>query len=131
MELNHDIVNNLNEVNEFGFKYSFVIVFKTIITDGKLAPVNWRKGKVLGSGAFGKVYLAYDADTGRELAVKQVEIQAENPEITKVCCCCCCCCSVYTFKSCGGSFCCRVKSRPVFYTEVRDHLALIDHESLF
>ena len=49
-----------------------------------MAPINWRKGKVLGHGAFGKVYLAYDVDTGRELAVKQVDIQAENPEISKV-----------------------------------------------
>jgi len=59
-----------------------------IITSGnrkfsKMAPINWRKGKVLGHGAFGKVYLAYDVDTGRELAVKQVDIQAENPEISK------------------------------------------------
>ena len=48
------------------------------------APVNWRKGKVLGHGAFGKVYLAYDADTGRELAVKQVEVQPDNPNASKV-----------------------------------------------
>uniref|UniRef100_F6XR36 Protein kinase domain-containing protein n=1 Tax=Ciona intestinalis TaxID=7719 RepID=F6XR36_CIOIN len=47
------------------------------------APANWKKGKVLGHGAFGKVYLAYDADTGRELAVKQVEIIADNSDATK------------------------------------------------
>uniref|UniRef100_H2ZBB6 Protein kinase domain-containing protein n=1 Tax=Ciona savignyi TaxID=51511 RepID=H2ZBB6_CIOSA len=47
------------------------------------APSNWKKGKVLGHGAFGKVYLAYDADTGRELAVKQVEILADNSDATK------------------------------------------------
>jgi len=39
---------------------------------------------VLGHGAFGKVYLAYDADTGRELAVKQVEIQSESKDASKV-----------------------------------------------
>nr|CAB3263625.1 mitogen-activated protein kinase kinase kinase 2-like [Phallusia mammillata] len=47
------------------------------------APANWRKGKVLGHGAFGKVYLAYDADTGRELAVKQVEIHADSHDASK------------------------------------------------
>ncbi|XP_076823538.1 mitogen-activated protein kinase kinase kinase 2-like [Clavelina lepadiformis] len=47
------------------------------------APTNWRKGKVLGHGAFGKVYLAYDADTGRELAVKQVEIHSEHQDASK------------------------------------------------
>ena len=46
--------------------------------------MNWRKGKVLGHGAFGKVYLAYDADTGRELAVKQVDIQSDLTDATKV-----------------------------------------------
>ncbi|XP_061127907.1 mitogen-activated protein kinase kinase kinase 2 isoform X2 [Syngnathus typhle] len=35
------------------------------------APTNWRLGKLLGQGAFGRVFLCYDADTGRELAVKQ------------------------------------------------------------
>jgi len=48
---------------------------------GKSAPTNWRKGKMLGSGAFGKVYLAYDADTGRELAVKQVELNNDNTQL--------------------------------------------------
>ena len=35
------------------------------------------------------MYLAYDADTGRELAVKQVEVQPENPDATKVSACVC------------------------------------------
>ena len=39
-------------------------------------PTNWRKGRLLGSGAFGQVYLGYDADTGREFAVKEVQILA-------------------------------------------------------
>lgn len=38
------------------------------------APVNWRLGKLLGRGAFGEVYLCYDADTGRELSVKQLNL---------------------------------------------------------
>lgn len=47
------------------------------------APTNWRLGKLLGQGAFGRVYLCYDADTGRELAVKQVQFDPESPETSK------------------------------------------------
>lgn len=48
------------------------------------APTNWVLGKPLGQGAFGRVYLCYDADTGRELAVKQVEFDPDSPETSKV-----------------------------------------------
>lgn len=48
------------------------------------APTNWRLGKLLGQGAFGRVFLCYDADTGRELAVKQVQFDPESPETSKV-----------------------------------------------
>uniref|UniRef100_H0UZM2 mitogen-activated protein kinase kinase kinase n=1 Tax=Cavia porcellus TaxID=10141 RepID=H0UZM2_CAVPO len=44
------------------------------------APTNWRLGKLLGQGAFGRVYLCYDVDTGRELAVKQVQFDPDSPE---------------------------------------------------
>ncbi|KFV13033.1 Mitogen-activated protein kinase kinase kinase 2, partial [Pterocles gutturalis] len=47
------------------------------------APTNWRLGKLLGQGAFGRVYLCYDADTGRELAVKQVQFDPDSPETSK------------------------------------------------
>lgn len=47
------------------------------------APVNWRLGKFLGRGAFGEVYLCYDADTGRELAVKQVAFDPDCQETSK------------------------------------------------
>ncbi|KAI4901417.1 hypothetical protein NFI96_018548 [Prochilodus magdalenae] len=47
------------------------------------APVNWRQGKLLGRGAFGEVYLCYDADTGRELAVKQVPFDPDCHETSK------------------------------------------------
>ncbi|KAJ8003562.1 hypothetical protein DPEC_G00149640 [Dallia pectoralis] len=47
------------------------------------APTNWRLGKFLGQGAFGRVFLCYDADTGRELAVKQVHFDPGSPETTK------------------------------------------------
>ncbi|XP_049601182.1 mitogen-activated protein kinase kinase kinase 3 isoform X2 [Syngnathus scovelli] len=47
------------------------------------APVTWRRGKLLGQGAFGRVYLCYDVDTGRELAVKQVQFDPDSPETSK------------------------------------------------
>ncbi|KAK0425093.1 hypothetical protein QR680_009024 [Steinernema hermaphroditum] len=36
------------------------------------APTNWRQGRCLGSGAFGQVFVCYDVETGRELALKRV-----------------------------------------------------------
>uniref|UniRef100_A0A3Q3ATF6 Mitogen-activated protein kinase kinase kinase 22 n=1 Tax=Kryptolebias marmoratus TaxID=37003 RepID=A0A3Q3ATF6_KRYMA len=47
------------------------------------APVNWRQGKLLGRGAFGEVYLCYDADTGRELAAKQVPFDPDCQDTSK------------------------------------------------
>ncbi|KAM8845906.1 LOW QUALITY PROTEIN: mitogen-activated protein kinase kinase kinase 3 [Spinachia spinachia] len=47
------------------------------------APMTWRRGKLLGQGAFGRVYLCYDVDTGRELAAKQVHFDPESPETSK------------------------------------------------
>nr|XP_003478671.2 mitogen-activated protein kinase kinase kinase 2 [Cavia porcellus] len=47
------------------------------------APTNWRLGKLLGQGAFGRVYLCYDVDTGRELAVKQVQFDPDSPETSQ------------------------------------------------
>ncbi|KAG7259382.1 hypothetical protein CRUP_027285, partial [Coryphaenoides rupestris] len=35
------------------------------------------------AGAFGRVFLCYDADTGRELAVKQVQFDPDSPETSK------------------------------------------------
>lgn len=34
--------------------------------------IRWRKGELIGSGAFGQVYLGMNLDTGELLAVKQV-----------------------------------------------------------
>ncbi|XP_073486132.1 mitogen-activated protein kinase kinase kinase 3-like isoform X2 [Aquarana catesbeiana] len=47
------------------------------------APENWRLGKLLGRGAFGEVYLCYDVDRGRELAVKQVPFDPDSQETSK------------------------------------------------
>lgn len=49
-------------------------------------PGRWKRGKLLGSGAFGQVYLALNLDTGAEFAVKQVELHTDiRPESLKEC----------------------------------------------
>lgn len=55
-----------------------------LVSAAPRAPVNWRQGKLLGRGAFGEVYLCYDADTGRELAAKQVPFDSDCQETSKV-----------------------------------------------
>ncbi|XP_063308796.1 mitogen-activated protein kinase kinase kinase 3-like isoform X2 [Pelobates fuscus] len=52
-------------------------------TTSSQAPENWRLGKLLGRGAFGEVYLCYDVDRGRELAVKQVPFDPDSQETSK------------------------------------------------
>ena len=41
------------------------------------APIKWQSGGVIGEGAFGKVVLAMNVDTGELIAIKQVPINAE------------------------------------------------------
>ncbi|VDN28963.1 unnamed protein product, partial [Cylicostephanus goldi] len=47
------------------------------------APVHWKEAKCIGSGAFGSVYLAYDVDTGMDLAVKKIPIIPDNRELRR------------------------------------------------
>ncbi|XP_028931406.1 mitogen-activated protein kinase kinase kinase 3 [Ornithorhynchus anatinus] len=56
---------------------------RNVPTKSPSAPINWRRGKLLGQGAFGQVYLCYDVDTGRELASKQVQFDPDSPETSK------------------------------------------------
>ncbi|CAF0951140.1 unnamed protein product [Adineta steineri] len=46
-------------------------------------PSNWKLGRQLGQGAFGKVFLCYDVDNGSELAIKQIPIREINSDITR------------------------------------------------
>ncbi|KAL3997617.1 Protein kinase domain family protein [Acanthocheilonema viteae] len=43
-------------------------------TSIQCAPNNWKQGKCIGSGAFGKVYVCVDVDTGKEVALKRFNI---------------------------------------------------------
>jgi len=46
----------------------------------KSGHINWKKGELLGSGAFGKVYLGLNLDTGELLAVKAVPIALDEDD---------------------------------------------------
>jgi len=48
------------------------------------APQHWKRGRQLGVGGFGQVFLCYDVETGRELAVKQVHIYCASNDVSKV-----------------------------------------------
>eukprot|EP00456_Euglypha_rotunda_P077955 TRINITY_DN7413_c0_g1_i7.p1 TRINITY_DN7413_c0_g1~~TRINITY_DN7413_c0_g1_i7.p1 ORF type:complete len:278 (-),score=35.52 TRINITY_DN7413_c0_g1_i7:23-820(-) len=47
----------------------------------KEEPIVWRRGGLIGVGAFGKVYEAMNIKTGELIAVKQVTIEESSPEI--------------------------------------------------
>jgi serine/threonine protein kinase len=41
-------------------------------------PTNWTKGKLIGAGAFGRVFQGLDNETGHILAVKQVALTKDE-----------------------------------------------------
>ncbi|KAM7273716.1 hypothetical protein ACFE04_028380 [Oxalis oulophora] len=45
--------------------------------------IRWRKGELIGSGAFGRVYMGMNLDSGELLAVKQVLIAENNTSSTE------------------------------------------------
>jgi len=52
-------------------------VLCSVLVDGS-APVNWIKGRRLGAGSFGQVFICHDRDTGRDLAIKEVLVLCPN-----------------------------------------------------
>lgn len=55
-------------LQKFGF------ISGPIAPEGEQRRFNWQKGELLGVGAFGRVYMGLDTDTGQMLAVKQVTL---------------------------------------------------------
>lgn len=45
--------------------------------------VSWKKGTLLGSGGFGKVYLGLDNETGAMFAVKEISLGGDVYNQTK------------------------------------------------
>ena len=50
----------------------------------QVVPKHWKLGKLLGTGAFGQVFLCHDTENGRELAVKQIETGMTTSATQKV-----------------------------------------------
>ncbi|KAL7209975.1 hypothetical protein ACSBR1_031529 [Camellia fascicularis] len=46
-------------------------------------PIQWRKGELIGCGAFGRVYMGLNIDSGALLAIKQVSIAANSTSLEK------------------------------------------------
>ncbi|GJU77439.1 protein kinase, ATP binding site-containing protein, partial [Tanacetum coccineum] len=51
---------------------------RPVVNNNKQNVIRWRKGELIGCGAFGHVYMGMNLDTGELLAVKQVSIAAAN-----------------------------------------------------
>lgn len=49
-------------------------------TEDRHATLNWVKGELIGKGSYGRVYLALNVTTGDMMAVKQVELPANEQE---------------------------------------------------
>ncbi len=47
---------------------------------GQSAPLRWQRGELLGTGAFGRVFLGLNEDTGELLAVKEVALSGSTME---------------------------------------------------
>jgi hypothetical protein len=49
-----------------------------------LEPIRWAKGQLIGAGAFGRVYMGMNLDSGELLAVKQVLLATNNTSKEKI-----------------------------------------------
>jgi len=73
------------DVDDVSLLVSHTVAVTVYSVDGEVrAPVNWSRGRMLGSGAFGQVYVCHDRDTGRDLAVKQVAVNCSLDTASKV-----------------------------------------------
>jgi len=57
-------------------------------SDGQNAPssepVHWTKGELIGAGAFGRVYMGLNNETGQLMAVKQASLQHKRSSSSPV-----------------------------------------------
>lgn len=49
------------------------------VPENDAPPIRWRKGELIGSGAFGRVYMGMNLDSGELIAVKQVWVLSFSP----------------------------------------------------
>lgn len=49
------------------------------VPENDAPPIRWRKGELIGSGAFGRVYMGMNLDSGELIAVKQVWVLPFSP----------------------------------------------------
>eukprot|EP00951_Prasinocladus_malaysianus_P000883 scaffold6142_cov51-Prasinocladus_malaysianus.AAC.1 len=47
-------------------------------------PIRWQQGELIGAGAFGRVYLGLNLDTGQLMAVKQVSVAKDETNMAQV-----------------------------------------------
>lgn len=57
---------------------------RTSIPERKEEPIVWRRGGLIGVGAFGKVYEAMNTKTGELIAVKQVTLDESSPGSSEI-----------------------------------------------
>eukprot|EP00760_Papus_ankaliazontas_P039643 PhM_4_TR9746/c4_g1_i1/m.99891/K04421/MAP3K3, MEKK3; mitogen-activated protein kinase kinase kinase 3 len=62
-------------------RFSTTAIDQPSTTDAMGKTINWRKGALLGSGAFGTVHVALNQDTAEMMAVKFVEFRADDPDL--------------------------------------------------
>lgn len=58
----------------FGLGLGFSPKLPAPVSEDEGPPIRWRKGELIGCGAFGQVYMGMNLDSGELLAVKQVVI---------------------------------------------------------
>ncbi|XP_057837743.2 mitogen-activated protein kinase kinase kinase 5 [Cryptomeria japonica] len=59
---------------------SLAVQRSSLRTDASINPGQWKKGKLLGSGTFGTVYVGFNRETGDMCAMKEVPLIPDDPK---------------------------------------------------